>query len=576
MEKKKVLLGLLLLIAFLSVIGISYAVWQLTHTQNGTNSITSSCFKVKFQDENPIELEKSYPVLDEEGKKLLPYTFTLTNQCSTYASYQINLEILNSTTLEDLNFIKIMLDDSVSLLTDNSPTTKTLEEAKESYKLKTGYLKPNESKSYTFRMWVSEDTPTESLYMNKLLFSKITVITSYVPDADQESPIASFTTSRTENGILVDASTSTDNKEIVNYYYSTDGVNWNSSKESNYTFSEGNLEYGIGTNLLNKLASTRINTVFVKVEDEFGNQSDVVKKTIGEFAYDDTKDNNLRYIGKNPNNYVNFNGEKWRIIGVMNNMKTNDSDAGESRLKLIRAESIGSYSWDTTPTGTNGGDGYNDWAHADAMKLLNEGYENESVGGSLYWNAGSGTCYNGSFNTTTSCNFTSTGLKDDKSKNMIVETIWNLGGTSSYISAKDGLANHWYGYERGTTVYNGRPTTWKGKIALMYQSDYGYATSGGSTTDRKSCLQKELYNWNNSSVSDCKNNDWLYHSTLYQWTLSPYASCLDHVFSVYQDGSVNYNYAYSAYGLVPTLYLNANVKIVSGDGSLENSFNLEL
>ena len=45
----------------------------------------------------------------------------------------------------------------------------------------------------------------------------------------------------------------------------------------------------------------------------------------------------------------------------------------------------------------------------------------------------------------------------------------------------------------GTTVYSERPTKWTGKIALAYPSDYGYATAGGTTTNRASCLAKELY-----------------------------------------------------------------------------------
>ena len=51
-----------------------------------------------------------------------------------------------------------------------------------------------------------------------------------------------------------------------------------------------------------------------------------------------------RYIGANPNNYVKFNDELWRIIGVF------DVDDGtgkiEKRMKIIRNESIGNYSWD--------------------------------------------------------------------------------------------------------------------------------------------------------------------------------------------------------------------------------------
>jgi len=298
--------------------------------------------------------------------------------------------------------------------------------------------------------------------------------------------------------------------------------------------------------------------------------------TSEEIVDDETVDHNLRYIGANPNNYVRFNGELWRIIGVMNNMKTNESDAGESRLKLIRAEAIGSYSWDTTPSGTNSGLGYNDWSDADAMKLLNEGYENESVGGSLYWNASSGTCYNSGGNGTTSCDFTSIGLKDKISKNMIAETLWNLGGASSYESTSNGLASHWYSYERGTTVYNGRPTTWKGKIALMYPSDYGYATSGGSTTNREACLQKELNNWNDSNVSDCKNNDWLFNFTGYSWTLSQGSVHNFGTIAVLPEGGLENIYVYHVYDIFPTLYLKNEVKIVSGDGSVGNPFELSL
>ena len=65
----------------------------------------------------------------------------------------------------------------------------------------------------------------------------------------------------------------------------------------------------------------------------------------------------------------------------------------------------------------------------------------------------------------------------------------------------------------------------------MYPSDYGYATSGGSTTDRAACLAKEMYNWDGSDVSDCKNNDYLLKS-YYQWTLTPTSSRSDLAFFV--------------------------------------------
>ena len=83
---------------------------------------------------------------------------------------------------------------------------------------------------------------------------------------------------------------------------------------------------------------------------------------------------------------------------------------------------------------------------------------------------------------------------------MIGDTLWYLGETSDYTSASNGLTSHFYTYEREKTVYSGRDTSWIGKVGLMYPSDYGYATSGSSTTNRNACLNKELYNWDSSSI----------------------------------------------------------------------------
>ena len=292
---------------------------------------------------------------------------------------------------------------------------------------------------------------------------------------------------------------------------------------------------------------------------------------------------NTRYIGKNPNNYVSVDGDMWRIIGVMKNIddgKGNKSD----RVKLIRSETIGNYSWDTNESGINGGFGVNEWSQADLMKLLNPGYESESVGGSLYWNSGSGRCYNNQNNVTTSCNFTSTGIKE-KLKNMLGDAVWNTGsnGTNGYTSSSNGLTKRFYAYERsdntGKICSSGnycndtisRTTTWIGKVGLMYPSDYGYATSGGSTTDRAACLNKELYNWSDSSVSDCKNNDWLFNNS-YQWTISPSAASSDANGAFIVNGSGRIYVAYYSNGIRPVVYLSPSVGIQSGDGSRGNSF----
>ena len=153
---------------------------------------------------------------------------------------------------------------------------------------------------------------------------------------------------------------------------------------------------------------------------------------------------------------------------------------------------------------------------------------------------------------------------------MISNAKWNLGGSSTH---DDVTTSMFYERERGTTVYTGRPTEWTGQIGLMYPSDYGYATSGGSTTNRASCLAKELYNWD--SVSDCYNNDWLLSNT--QWTLTPDSSYSYNVFSVITYGNVyNYSALDTSSAVSPALYLSSNVRISGGDGSKNSPFQLSV
>ena len=62
------------------------------------------------------------------------------------------------------------------------------------------------------------------------------------------------------------------------------------------------------------------------------------------------------------------------------------------------------------------------------MKLLNPGYTAERLGGSLYYNSKSGNCYCFPNNMNTSCDFTSTGIKNEETKSKIAEVNWNTGG----------------------------------------------------------------------------------------------------------------------------------------------------
>ena len=284
---------------------------------------------------------------------------------------------------------------------------------------------------------------------------------------------------------------------------------------------------------------------------------------------------NIRYYGASPNNYIYFNCsdysnqtsstcETWRIIGVF-----------DGKLKLIRGSQIGTYSWDNknTSTGAENNYGKNDWTTARLMKLLNPSdyytvdSNDNNLGQSLYYNSTSGKCYSGQNNATKDCDFTSTGIKDT-TRNMIAETTYYLGGWNN-VSV---YPNQIYEYERGTTVYTGRPTTpWTGKIALAYTSDYGYAA------DLNQCKDKTLYDYNNST---CTSNNWMKaiitnNGSNYGWLLTPGSSASYSVWYVYSSGYVYSNgNASIANGAVPVLSLSSELGIGSGDGSSSNPYKL--
>ncbi len=278
-----------------------------------------------------------------------------------------------------------------------------------------------------------------------------------------------------------------------------------------------------------------------------------------EIAYDGTADNNLRYIGANPNNYVKFNNELWRIIGVMNNITDSEGNVG-SHIKIIRNESIGSYSWDNKASGvgsSTSNDGSNDWTDSALMNVLNNG---------AYYNKTSGSCPYGRNGATEACDFSSNGLTEE-TKRMIANVVWKLGGhTTSKVTAST-----IYGYERGTKVYSEHATEWTGRIGLMYPSDYGYAVGG---SPRTTCLGANLSDY---YKNNCCTNDWLYKSGEYQWTLMPFSSVSNDVYNVLSQGHVNnYYYVSNVLAVLPVLYLASNVEIIGGDGTQENAFELSV
>ena len=257
-----------------------------------------------------------------------------------------------------------------------------------------------------------------------------------------------------------------------------------------------------------------------------------------------------RYEGRNPNNYVWFNNEYWRIIGVFDTeiVKTDNTTENKSLVKIIRADVFDGLAWHKSST--------NGWTAASLNSLLNGAYYNAQDGTS------SGYCYGYSTTVTSNCDYTKNGIQSGY-RGMIAKVTWYLGGYSS----NSATAAAFYGYERGTIVYSGNPTSTTGYIGLMYPSDYGYSVLSSS------CARtKDLSSY---SSGTCAGQSWLYGGG-YEWTLTPSSSNHFYVFYLDRTGLLSNNNvaANGANGYVarPVLYLDVSVYKTDGEGTLDRPY----
>ncbi len=302
-----------------------------------------------------------------------------------------------------------------------------------------------------------------------------------------------------------------------------------------------------------------------------------------ELEYDGTDDNNLRFIGSNPDNYVKFNNESWRIIGIMNNIK-DENDDGETHLKLIKASSIGAYSWDSSSNIVNTGYGINEWGTSDIQVVLNNNYYKKEAGG---------ICYSNLNNQETTCpNWEVVGL-DESARGMVSKVKWNTGTMPVDFASNKNLITPIYMYEmeKSTNISKicndithcndeiKRTSSWTGYVGLMYPSDYGYAISGNE--EKEACLKESMYNWNNEiNQINCASNSWLYNTNGSTWTITsvPNSTFASITLKVYSSGGVGDAYTYTVGEIYPVIYLNSNVKIEPDDsdnyGTSSNPYRL--
>ena len=242
-----------------------------------------------------------------------------------------------------------------------------------------------------------------------------------------------------------------------------------------------------------------------------------------------------RYRGASPKNYVTFNNEVWRIIGVF---PTDDGTGKiENRIKLIKDQSVGYKYWDTS-----GSNGSNNWARPATLNTeLNTTYLNSL---------------------------------DSTAQSMISNTKYYLGGYKSTSATPVDM----YSYERKTKnttsnefYYGTNPNSWTGKIALMYVSDYGYASDV--------CESKMLHS-STSSANDlraCNTTNWLYNIKVNELLLPQCTSDSSYAFIVRSDGRAGYNFVFSnRLAVRPVLYLISSVQITGGNGTSSSPYTFGL
>lgn len=152
-----------ILIVVVATISITYAYLSFNRSQEGTNVLNTACYNISFQDSDFINIT-SYPMSNETAfKTLTPYTFTITNNCAIGNSYQIYLNILNSTSDELLSHINFSLDKetatALSSLTPASlPSGVSSSNIKSSYIIETGSLPNiNSTKTFNLYLWIDEE-----------------------------------------------------------------------------------------------------------------------------------------------------------------------------------------------------------------------------------------------------------------------------------------------------------------------------------------------------------------------------------------------------------------------------------
>ena len=265
---------------------------------------------------------------------------------------------------------------------------------------------------------------------------------------------------------------------------------------------------------------------------------------------DDKYTDGLRYTGKNPSNWVWFNGEKWRIIGVI---PTKTTSGTENLVKIIRSESIGAYAYDASSTSSSSLQGA--WGSNTLYSLLNTYYyasDATKMNGQSH--AGCYGYYNSSSQPKPNCDYSEIGILSSSYYGKMVKNVyWNTG--ASAINATPSAA---YANEIGTQTVSGY-------IGLMTASDWGYAAS--------SSFHSIAMNSYTSSSNKATETSWIFNNGG-EWTSIQNSSRTNYALEVNHSGYLSTTGARYGFAVRPVVYLDSSVYIISGDGTEGNPYQI--
>ena len=276
-----------------------------------------------------------------------------------------------------------------------------------------------------------------------------------------------------------------------------------------------------------------------------GQDVDVV--TSGDGLYEDsTRPGRYVYKGSNPDNYITFNDETWRIV----------AKEADGTYKIVRNELLSEYMpfdegnyRDKESNGAGGtycansSNGCNAWAATANLVGQPDEFTNTTQTGTVLLDASLNTYLNGTYYNSLS----------STAQSQIVSYEWGVGAVEM-----DNV-------DLATQIEGENSYQWNGQVGLISHSDYLRANS-----DMLNCGTDKT---NYENYETCRNLDWLYIPDENWWLLSPLSGSAYSVFHVLSDGSVDRDYARFGYGVRPAVYLNSNLTM-TGSGTSSDPFTI--